>query len=65
MIEYLNFGKYKGQKILNIAIEDPNYIVWLSENNIIEIDGDILSSCLHDTMAPDWEDLNSDWGNRD
>lgn len=29
----LNFGKYKGECIQNIYLEDPDYIHWLANNS--------------------------------
>jgi uncharacterized protein (DUF3820 family) len=61
----LNFGKYKGKTLLQILDENPSYIVWLADNNIINIPNDLLTTALSDIMPPDFEDLHNDWGCRD
>lgn len=38
----MSFGKYKGKELEEIAIENPNYVFWLCEHNIIKIPEHIL-----------------------
>lgn len=59
------FGKYKGKTFLQILEESPSYIIWLSEKNIVEVPGTILSIASKDNIYPDFEDLHPDWGCRD
>ena len=58
------FGKYSGKKLVEILDENPSYIIWLSENDVVKVPDDILTMARHDTMSPDFEDLHSDWGCR-
>ena len=59
------FGKYKGKTLVQILDENPSYIVWLSENDVVKVSDDLLTMACHDTMSPDFEDLHGDWGCRD
>ena len=38
----LNFGKHKGHSIAFVIENDPGYILWLSEQEIVEFSDDIL-----------------------
>ena len=59
------FGKYKGKTLIQILDENPSYIIWLSENDVVEIPDDLLTMACHDTMSPDFEDLCDNWEFRD
>ena len=66
----LKFGKYKGIEIEEVAANYPNYIFWMSENNVMEIPEDILELASESleliTPEPDFEMTHGDdWGNRD
>jgi uncharacterized protein (DUF3820 family) len=61
----MGFGKYKDKTLVQILDESPSYIIWLAENEVIKIPSDLLAMAFNDTMAPDYEDLNNDWGCRD
>jgi uncharacterized protein (DUF3820 family) len=61
----MKFGKHKGKTLIQILDEEPSYIIWLSENNVVKIPDDLLTMAYHDTMCPDFEDLHGDWGCRD
>ena len=40
----LTFGKYKDMSLYYILDNDPSYILWLDENNVLEnIDEDVLA----------------------
>jgi len=58
----LTFGKHKNQTIGHVAFVDPQYIVWLSENNILDIDSSIIEQCfdiiMEDDGSPDIGDLH-------
>ncbi len=51
----MTFGKYKGMTLGSIADEDPSYIIWLTDNNILDINVKLVSDCMGETMDdPDW-----------
>lgn len=51
----MTFGKYKGMTLGNIADEDPSYIIWLTDNNILDINVKLVADCMNDSMeGPDW-----------
>lgn len=47
----LMFGKHKGKELTNIANEDPSYIIWLSDESIIDVPDDILESASENLYA--------------
>ena len=66
----LTFGKHKGKEIEEVAAEEPSYIFWMSENNIIDIPKDIMELASEsqrlDVPEPDFEMIHGDdWGDRD
>jgi len=49
------FGKYRGMTLEDIADGDPSYIIWLTDNNVLDINVKLISDCMGDTMeGPDW-----------
>lgn len=36
------FGKYKGETIADLMLDDPNYLLWLSKNDILDLHADII-----------------------
>jgi uncharacterized protein (DUF3820 family) len=38
----LGFGKHKGKNIKDVASEDPHYMFWLYENEIINVPEEVL-----------------------
>lgn len=51
----ITFGKYKGLTLDAIADQDPSYIIWLVDNNVLDINSKLVSDCLADAMeGPDW-----------
>jgi uncharacterized protein (DUF3820 family) len=38
----MQFGKYQGMRLRDIAERNPRYIVWLSQENIINVDHTLL-----------------------
>ena len=51
----MTFGKHKGSTLDEIASQDPSYIIWLTDNNILDINVKLVSDCLADDMeGPDW-----------
>ena len=65
IIMTLEFGKYRGKTLLELSDLDPSYLIWLAENSIVKVPSDLLNIAINATMEPDFEDLHSDWGNRD
>ncbi len=58
MIEMINFGKYKGRKVLDVAVEDKRYLQWLYDEKLKATDRDetdwlrTLERALGITPAP-------------
>lgn len=40
--DILNFGKHKGQSIAMVLIDDPQYILWLYEKDIVKFPEDLV-----------------------
>lgn len=38
----LTFGKYKGKSIAQVLLDEPSYILWLYEEEIIDFPEDII-----------------------
>lgn len=58
--DIMTFGKYKGKTIEWIVDEQPSYIVWLVENEIIECDDEIyedVQAADANTSYPDPYDM--------
>lgn len=36
----LNFGKYKGQRLVDVIGRDPEYVIWLVKNTDNDIDAE-------------------------
>lgn len=58
--DVITFGKYKGKSLAWILEENPSYIVWLSENNVVKISDNLLTTALSYTMPPNFEELHID-----
>lgn len=51
----MTFGKYKGMTLEDIADENPSYIIWLVDNNILDINVKLVSDCMADARDErDW-----------
>lgn len=40
----LGFGKHKGEYLGNLLVRDPQYILWMSENNVLKIEPSIVQA---------------------
>ena len=38
----MKFGKHKGETIQEILNSDPSYIIWMYENDVMELGDDIV-----------------------
>lgn len=36
------FGKYKGEQVEDVIEDDPRYIAWCVENDIVEFDEEVM-----------------------
>ena len=44
---FIDFGKYKGCDLDDILQEDPEYIIWLYENNVSDlVDEDLYQEAI-------------------
>jgi len=63
-----NFGKYKGKSLAYVYVNDKDYIYWMAENNVAEIEPDFndevfRSECIKEYPAyiekiKDWDDMS-------
>lgn len=62
----LVFGKYKGKELEHVAVEDPDYIFWMNENNVMLVPDYIMVLARKSQhIEPDFEMIHGDdWGNR-
>ena len=59
--DLLTFGKFKGKSIQFVLYEQPSYILWLNENDILSISDDIVIEA--ENLEDDWgHPKNVDWG---
>ena len=65
----LTFGKHKGKDLHEIAIQDPGYILWMMDNDVIEIPQAIIMLAKENKRSciePGFELTHGDdWGCRD
>jgi uncharacterized protein (DUF3820 family) len=54
----MTFGKYKGRSIAEILDVNYNYIIWLSDNNVLNIDDKVLGMAFELQNEGDWGDCN-------
>lgn len=40
------FGKYKGKTLGEVSNRDPSYILWMSENNVLPIDRELVAASV-------------------
>jgi uncharacterized protein (DUF3820 family) len=56
----ITFGKYKGKSITEILDVNHNYIIWLSDNNVLNIDDKVLGMAFelqNEGDLGDWGDI--------
>jgi hypothetical protein len=65
--DLLTFGKYKGKSIQFILAEEPSYILWLHEQEIVSIPEDIIIDAeeMDDECKARSFDWGLDWGQDD
>jgi hypothetical protein len=65
--DLLTFGKFKGKSIQFILMEQPSYICWLYENDIVSISDDIVIEAESEGsgIVEDWLGDYGDFGNQD
>ena len=44
------FGKYRGQALDQISDNDPGYVVWLADENVLKIERGFLDAVRMDDM---------------
>jgi uncharacterized protein (DUF3820 family) len=54
----MTFGKHKGKSIAEILDVNPNYIIWLSDNNVLNISDKVLGMAFELQNEGDWGDWN-------
>ena len=57
----LQFGKHKGWTIGDCVDADPSYVIWLSEDEVMNIPADILEEA-QENWDTDQNDMEDDWG---
>lgn len=45
----LSFGKYEGEEVEDICYDDPEYIIWLCEEEYVEADDEVLEIAERNT----------------
>lgn len=40
--DIMKFGKHKGEQIEDLLYDDPKYLVWLFEEEIVELDHEVI-----------------------
>lgn len=55
------FGKYKGETVEDILVDDPSYIIWIADKRIMDFSTEIYNQALkNDTTDFDLPDY-MDW----
>lgn len=49
------FGKYRGQTLDQISDNDPGYVVWLADENVLKIGSEFLDAVRMDDMESESE----------
>jgi hypothetical protein len=49
------FGKYKGRSLDSISDDDPGYVIWLADENVLEIETSFLDAVRRDEMESESE----------
>jgi len=49
------FGKYRGQTLDQISDNDPGYVVWLADENVLKIEREFLDAVRMDEMEAESE----------
>ena len=49
------FGKYRGQTLDQISDNDPGYVVWLADENVLKIERGFLDAVCMDDMEAESE----------
>jgi uncharacterized protein (DUF3820 family) len=57
----MTFGKYKGRLIAEILDVNPSYIIWLSDNNVLNISDKVLGMAYELQNEADFNDCYADW----
>ena len=52
MYDEFSFGKYKGEKLIDVIEDDKQYVNWAYESDAIDIDEKIMSAF---ERAMDWD----------
>lgn len=63
--DIFTFGKHKGTSLAEVVAEDPTYIQWLEENNVIDLPAwalDAASENVKRELPP--VDMDDCWGDR-
>lgn len=70
--EIITFGKYKGNTLVQIAVDDPSYIVWIYEDTEMTVVPEKLyQQCKKELYEQQihheaiMESRHGNWGNRD
>ncbi len=41
--DVLDFGKYKGEQVEDLLDDDPQYLAWCHDNDVIEFDVEVIA----------------------
>jgi hypothetical protein len=64
----LNFGKYKGKLLGQVVKSDPQYVLWLDEEDVLMVDPVIIRTCEDKCKDKDFYDLTGEgysWYDKD
>lgn len=67
----LTFGKYRGATLEQVMVEDPGYILWLAENDVVPVSKAMQEEARELKYQEDLyaqthcESDHGDWGDRD
>lgn len=48
--DIITFGKFKGKTIDWIAKNDPSYIIWLNDEQVVDFPAEIIEAAIMDDM---------------
>ena len=48
--DIITFGKYKGKTVDWIAANDPSYIIWLNDEQVVDFPAEIVEAAIMDDM---------------
>lgn len=60
--DIMSFGKWKGKSFKTIADTDPSYLVWLNNEEIVDMPKEMVEAALSDWQDDPKHEYGDSWG---